>query len=329
MERGKEDSGMIELLKEKLQAQLVQTHASWVLIGKDFVYKIKKPVNFGFLDYSTLQKRLHYCLKEVELNRRMCQQIYIGVVPISQVEGEYTLEDEQNIVEYAVKMKKIPQERLLSHLLALDKVQEEDIRALAKHVFDFHQRAQKRPEFGKVHVMKFNTDENFQQTEEFIGVTLSKDEYEFIRDKTEEFYLKHGHVLEERAQKGLVVDGHGDIRLEHVAFLDDGVCVFDCIEFNDRFRCADVVNDMCFFSMELDFLGKTDLSRVYEEEYKNLSEDPTFDIVLPFFKSYRAYVRGKVYSFMLKDPMVEDKEKYTQLAKRMFKLSREYLENSL
>ncbi len=324
MEYGKENSGMIEILKEKLSAELVQTHSSWVLIGKEVVYKIKKPVNFGFLDYSTLQKRHNYCQKEVELNKRMCSRIYMGVVPISQVDGDYLLESDENLVEYAVKMRRIPQERVLSNLL--DSVKEEDLQKLATHIYNFHQRAQKRPEFGDLQVMKYNTDENFQQTQEFISLTISKEDYEFIKERTEAFYKKYGYVFQERKDQGMIVDGHGDIRLEHVAFLDDGVCVFDCIEFNDRFRCGDVINDMCFLSMELDFWGKRHLSKIYEERYRELSKDAHFEILLPFFKCYRAYVRGKVFSFMLKDPMVMDKNKYADLAMRMFNLSREYAE---
>ncbi len=186
MEVRKENGGIIERLKEKLKAELMQTHASWVLICEDVVYKIKKPVNFGFLDYSTLQKRYESCLKEVSLNRRMCPHIYLGVVPISLKDGDYALEDGSQVVEYAVKMRRIPRGRLLSE--CLNSVSDKDMKLLAKHIYEFHVRAERKPEFGKLEVMKFNTDENFSQTEEFVGITIDEEDYRFIRDKMEYFY---------------------------------------------------------------------------------------------------------------------------------------------
>ncbi len=315
---------MIEELAKSLKAQVVQTHTSWVLLLDHVVYKIKKPVNFGFLDYSTLEKRLENCKKELELNRRLCGWVYMDVVPISYVDGEYRIEDPSNPVEYAVKMRRIPEERLLKNMFS--KVSQEDMKELARHIANFHAKAERRDEFGRLEVMKFNTDENFLQTEKYIGITIDKEDYEFIREKTEGFYRKYSDLFEKRIKEGRIRDGHGDIRLEHVAFLEEGICVFDCIEFNDRFRCGDVINDMCFLSMELELVGRRDLSQVYEEEYKKITQDEEFELFLPFFKCYRAYVRGKVDSFLLDDPHYGKKEEAKELARRLFKLSRSYAE---
>lgn len=318
---------MIEKLAEELKAQIVQTHTSWVLLLEEVVYKIKKPVNFGFLDYSTLEKRLENCKREVDLNRRLCRWVYIEVVPISQVGNRYVIEDPSNPIEYAVKMRRIPEESLLKNKLST--VLKEDMRKLAKHIAEFHLRAEVKDEFGKLEVMKFNTDENFMQTEKYIGVTISKEDYEFIKEKTNNFYEKYHELFEKRIRDGRIRDGHGDIRLEHVAFLKEGICVFDCIEFNERFRCGDMLNDMCFLSMELDLMGREDLSRVYEEEYKRITKDEEMEIFLPFFKCYRAYVRGKVSSFLLDDPHYTKKEEAISLAKRLFQLSKEYAKQIL
>lgn len=318
---------MIEELSRELGAKVIQTHISWILLLEDVVYKIKKPVNFGFLDYSTLEKRLENCKKEVELNRRLCPWVYLAVVPISLVGGRYVIEDGSNPIEYAVKMRRIPEESLLKN--SLPKVSQEDIRKLSKHIAQFHLRAERKDEFGRLEIMKFNTDENFMQTEKYIGITISKEDYEFIRKKTEHFYEKYRDLFEKRIKDGRIRDGHGDIRLEHVAFLKEGICVFDCIEFNDRFRCGDMLNDMCFLSMELDLMGREDLSKVYEEEYKKITKDEEFDLFLPFFKCYRAYVRGKVNSFLLDDPNYQRKEEAKELAQKLFQLSRSYAENIL
>lgn len=315
---------MIEELSKELGAKVIQTHTSWVLLLEDIVYKIKKPVNFGFLDYSTLEKRLENCKKEVELNKRLCQWVYICVVPISFIGNRYVIEDSSNPVEYAVKMRRIPEERLLKNMLS--EISKDDMKRLARHIANFHLKAERRDEFGRLEVMKFNTDENFMQTEKYIGITIEKEDYEYIKEKTNRFYEKYQGLFEKRIREGRIRDGHGDIRLEHVAFLQEGICVFDCIEFNDRFRCGDMLNDMCFLSMELDLMEREDLSKVYEEEYQKITEDEEFDLFLPFFKCYRAYVRGKVNSFLLDDPHYTQKEEAKVLAQRLFKLSKRYAE---
>ncbi|WP_461829026.1 gluconokinase [Aquifex sp.] len=316
----------VEELARKLGAQIVQTHASWVLLLPDIVYKIKKPVNFGFLDYSTLEKRKEMCHKEVELNRRPCSWIYLGVVPISEVNGEWEIENDTNVVEYAVKMRRIPEESILSN--RLDKATSEELRKVARVVADFHRRAERVDEFGKLEVMKFNTDENFEQTKKYVGLTIPPEDYKYIKQKTNRFYEERAELFEKRIKEGKIRDGHGDIRTEHVAFLTEGVCIFDCIEFNDRFRYGDVLNDMCFLSMELEYFGKEELAKAYEEEYKNYTGDEDFEVMLPFFKCYRAYVRGKVNSFLLDDPHLpeEEKEKAKERAKKFFKLARRYAE---
>ena len=316
----------VEELAKKLGAQIIQTHASWVLLLPEIVYKIKKPVNFGFLDYSTLEKRKEMCHKEVELNRRLCSWIYLGVVPISEINGEWEIENDTNVVEYAVKMRRIPDGALLSN--RLDKATPEDLRKVARVVADFHQKAERVDEFGKLEVMKFNTDENFEQTKKYVGITISPEDYEYIKQKTNRFYEERAELFEKRIKEGKIRDGHGDIRTEHVAFLPEGVCIFDCIEFNDRFRYGDVLNDMCFLSMELEYFGKEELAKAYEEEYKNYTRDEDFEVMLPFFKCYRAYVRGKVNSFLLDDPHLpeEEKEKAKERAKKFFKLAKRYAE---
>ncbi len=317
---------MVERLARELGGELVQTHTSWVILLRDVVYKIKKPVNFGFLDYSTLEKRRENCEREVLLNRRLCGWVYLGVVPVSERDGRWVVEDDSNVVEYAVKMRRIPEGSLLSH--RLDRTTAEDMERVARVVAEFHLSAERADEYGKIDVMRFNTDENFQQTERYVDITIDGEDYRFIRERTDSFYEVYGDLFEKRVKEGRARDGHGDIRLEHVAFLDEGICIFDCIEFNERFRCGDVLNDMCFLSMELDLHSREDLRKAYEESYLSVTGDPEAGIFLPFFKCYRAYVRGKVTSFLLDDPHVGEgeKEKAKELARTLFRLSRRYAE---
>ncbi|RTZ59127.1 MAG: gluconokinase [Gammaproteobacteria bacterium] len=320
---------LINYLLKKLDGKLIQTHVSWVIIPSDrsFVLKIKKPVNFGFLDYSTLEKRKLYCQKEVELNRRLCRWVYLGVIPISKKGEDYILGSEENVCEYAVKMRYIDPERLLIN--RLNTLSEEDIKLVAQRVAQFHKKVPTFGDFGKPEVIKYNTDENFEQTKPFVGVTIDRETYEGIKERTERFYRDFEKLFLKRVEEGKIRDGHGDIRLEHVAFLPEGVCIFDCIEFNERFRYGDIINDMCFLSMELDLYGRSDLAKVYEETYKELmgEKDEEFYPLLNFYKAYRAYVRGKVTSFLLNDEGIppQEKEQIKEKAKRFFQLSLDYL----
>ncbi|MGC8650583.1 MAG: gluconokinase [Hydrogenobaculum sp.] len=316
-------SEVVFYLKDKLKGELIQTHSSFVIITDDVVYKIKKPVNFGFLDYSTLEKRKLYSYKELEINKRLCSDIYIDVLPISKIDDGYEFSD-KNIVEYAVKMKRVNDELFMIN--RLKDLTNKDIENVAKRVARFHLETKKVYDFDVYNQMKFNTDENFEQTKEFIGKTIEQEDYDFIKDKVNSFYQKHKDLFYKRQKEGYVVDGHGDIRLEHVVMVKD-ICIMDAIEFNDRFRIQDQINDMCFLSMELELKGYKDFAKTYEDTYKNATKDKDFEIFLDFYKCYRAYVRGKVTSFLLNDPHVENKDSVVESAKRFFKLAKEYATN--
>ncbi|HEK25532.1 MAG TPA: gluconokinase [Hydrogenobaculum sp.] len=316
-------SEVVFYLKDKLKGELIQTHSSFVIITDDVVYKIKKPVNFGFLDYSTLEKRKLYSYKELEINKRLCSDIYIDVLPISKIDDGYEFSD-KNIVEYAVKMKRVNDELFMIN--RLKDLTNKDIENVAKRVARFHLETKKVYDFDVYNQMKFNTDENFEQTKEFIGKTIEQEDYDFIKDKVNSFYQKHKDLFYKRQKEGYVVDGHGDIRLEHVVMVKD-ICIMDAIEFNDRFRIQDQINDMCFLSMELELKGYKDFAKIYEDAYKNATKDKDFEIFLDFYKCYRAYVRGKVTSFLLNDPHVENKDSVVESAKRFFKLAKEYATN--
>jgi Uncharacterized protein conserved in bacteria len=182
-------SDLIYYLRENLRGELVQTHSSFVIITDEFVYKIKKPVNFGFLDYSTLEKRLFYSYKEVEINKRFCEDVYLGVIPIIKINNTYELSqediDDALVVEYAVKMKRVKDELFMIN--KINSLKEEDIKNVAKKIAYFHSQSKKMYDFDVYNQMKFNTDENFEQTKEFIGKTIEQEDYEFIKDKVNSF----------------------------------------------------------------------------------------------------------------------------------------------
>jgi hypothetical protein len=309
----------------------VQTHISIVFLGDRYVYKVKKPVNFGFLDFSTLEKRRYYCQKEVELNRRLSKDLYLGVLPVTYDGSHYSLREMGgDVADYAVKMRRIPDERLMKSLFERGVLSREDLNRVAKVLAAFYAGAPGSPEierFGEPDRFKVNTDENFEQVAPFVGRTLSRQDFEHLRRWTDEFYASNKDLFLERIRAGKVLDCHGDLHMEHVA-IGGEIDLFDCIEFNDRFRYSDTLADVAFLLMDLEFHGGSDLSGQFLEDYKRHAHESNVEALLTFYKTYRAFVRGKVTGFQLDDPRIDSKKKKEALdkARKYFELARSYTE---
>jgi aminoglycoside phosphotransferase family enzyme len=313
-----EESGHIEL---------IQTHISFVFLTRNFVYKVKKAVDLGFLDFTTLEKRRFFCEKELELNRRLCGDMYLEVVPINRSEV-IRIKGEGETVEYAVKMKRMPQERMMNRLLEENKADDKLVDRIARIIADFHSKAETNKrisEFGSLGIIGTNWKENFEQTREFVGKMISTKNFKLIRERIDGFMKRNVFFFEKRVAEGRVRDCHGDIHSDNI-FVTDRIYVFDAIEFNERFRYSDVASDIAFLAMDLDFKERTDLSNFFVKRYVKYSGDQELMKLLPFYKCYRAYVRGKVTSFKLKDPNVGSEEKSVakEEAKAYFKLASTY-----
>jgi len=315
--------------EEPGQIELTQTHISFVFLTRNFVYKVKKAVDLGFLDFTTLEKRRFFCEKELELNRRLCGDMYLEVVPINRSRSNIIkIKGEGETVEYAVKMKRMPQEKMMNKLLEEKKVDSKLIDRIAKIIAEFHSKAdmnKRISEFGSLAIIETNWKENFEQTREFVGKTISVKDFKFIRETIEDFMKRNVSFFEKRMREGRVRDCHGDIHSGNI-FVTDRIYIFDAIEFNERFRYSDVASDVAFLAMDLDFKERADLSNFFVERYVKYSGDQELMRLLPFYKCYRAYVRGKVTSFKLKDPSVGGEEKGTAMreAKAYFKLASSY-----
>ena len=311
---------------------LAQTHISTVFIGDKFVYKIKKPVNFGFLDFSTLEKRKYFCNKEVELNSRFSQDVYLGIFPVTFDGTKYAINGRGDVVDYAVKMRRLSDEDLMKSRFKKGNLTSEDIERIGKAIADFHKisgRSKEIDKFGNLDVVKFNTGENFQQTAEFIGDSISKEQYNGLKNWTDEFYKEHQQLFAQRIKNGKIRDCHGDLHMEHVC-LTDPIIIFDCIEFNDRFRYSDTLSDIAFLLMDLEFNdGKRfsdQLCKAYLTSVGEKDDDLIYHLI-KFYKLYRAYVRGKVTSFILRDLAVSDDKKIEarEIAQRYFALAYSYI----
>jgi aminoglycoside phosphotransferase family enzyme len=292
------------------QIELIQTHISYVFLTNNFVYKIKKAVNFGFLDFSTLEKRRFFCEKELQLNRRLCGDMYIETAPITQ-NGGIKIKGKGETVEYALKMKRLPQEKIMTKLLKENKIDKKTIEDIAKIIAEFHAKAETNQtisQFGSIDIIKTNWDENFEQTRNVVDKTISAAEFDLISGKIAKFMVDSKGLFEKRIGEGKVKDCHGDIHSGNI-FIAERIYIFDAIEFNERFRYSDTAADMAFLAMDLDFNNRSDLSDYFVKKYVEYSGDNELLKLLPFYKCYRAYVRGKVVGFRLGDPAISDEEK--------------------
>jgi aminoglycoside phosphotransferase family enzyme len=313
--------------EEVSQIELIQTHISFVFLAKNFVYKVKKAVDLRFLDFTTLEKRRFFCEKELELNRRLCGDMYIEVVPINK-SNVIKIKGKGETVEYAVKMKKIPQEKMMNKLLEENKIDSKRIDKIAKIIAEFHSKAETNKrisEFGSLEIIETNWNENFEQTREFVGETIDMNDFKLINEEINNFMKRNVSFFEKRMAEDRVKDCHGDIHSGNI-FVTDQIYIFDAIEFNERFRYSDVASDIAFLAMDLDFKERADLSNFLIERYIEYSGDQELTELLPFYKCYRAYVRGKVISFKLEDPNVGSEEKSSAMkeAKAYFKLASTY-----
>jgi aminoglycoside phosphotransferase family enzyme/predicted kinase len=299
----------VSLLKDDLHGpgiEVLETHASWVFLAADTVWKIKKPVDFGFLDFTTLEKRHAACEAEVRLNARLAPHVYQGVVPVTRdAAGRHRIGGDGEVVDWAVKMVRLPDAQRADLMLRVGLLGAGEVEELAEHIARFHARTPTSEEiarFGRPEALLANVRENFAQTRDTIRSILGDREATEIEAKQIGFLEEHRDLLDARLRAGRIRDGHGDLRLEHV-YLPPGSAptIIDCIEFNQRFRYADVCADIAFLSMDLERLGRVDLAERLLAAYARASDDYDLYPLVNFYRGYRAYVRGKVASMLSAD----------------------------
>ncbi|MEW6186781.1 MAG: AAA family ATPase [Thermodesulfobacteriota bacterium] len=310
-----------------------QTYLSHVFLTGKKAYKIKKPVTLDFLNFSTLARRCYFCHQEVALNRRLSPEIYLGVVRITLDQGRPVLNGQGPVLEYAVEMKEMPQERMMNRLLMENRVQQKDIRALVRILAPFYRRARTGKgidAFGRIRVWIKNTEENFSETRPYVGRLLSESRDKRIMKGTRDFLKNEKDLFPKRIRDGFIRDGHGDLHSANIC-LDDKPLIYDCLEFNHRFRYTDIACDLAFLAMDLDFFGRSDLSHLLEQEYVRLSGDHDFPRLFGFYKAYRAYVRAKVHAFSADNPEATAGEKKAErgLARKYFQLAFTYARKDL
>ncbi len=310
------------------RVQVLQTHISWLFLTDEFVYKLKKPVNFGFLDYTTLEKRRAMCEREVKLNSRLCPGLYLGVEEIRDDKGTLALGGSGKTVEVVVKMVRLPEERMLRRVLARGEGNSELFARLARALATFHGHSRVHGDTALLKDLvgvKHNCDENFAQTEKYIGALVSPATHTFLRTATELFCRRHPRLFDRRVRQGRIVDGHGDLHLDSICATDP-VCMFDCIEFNERFRILDVAEEVAFLAMDLEFEGYAPFARAFVDSYVAACEDRELALLLDFYKAYRAMVRAKVHSFQWDDERLDHaaRARLHAIASRYYELALAY-----
>lgn len=279
---------------------LIQTHISYVLLAGRHAYKIKKAVDLGFLDYGTLERRRQLCEEEVRLNRRLCPNVYLGVVPVVRAGSGYRIGGDGEAVEYAVAMRRVPERRMMPSLLERGEITPAHIRSLAHVVAAFHRDAPadaRIASFGRRDAVHANWDENFAQVRPHIGATISAEDFAAIERYALAFLRERAGLLQRRADEGRVRDVHGDLRTDAVVYDGDrAACIMDCIEFSESLRCGDVASEVAFMAMDLERRGHRVLADAFVALYLEYQPDPTLTAVLRFYRAYRAFVRGKVHS---------------------------------
>lgn len=302
---------------EASDPEIHQTHISVVFLAGAHAYKIKKPVDLGFLDFTTLDRRRHYCREEVRLNRRLAPSVYLGVVPITVVGGRHVFGGDGTPVEYAVHMERLPAEATLEARLQRGEPLEPYLEIFGRRLARFHEQAAGGLEvarFGEYEIVSGNARENLDQSRDQVGRTVSAAVFSRLEAALERALTHLRPLIEERAAAGVPRDTHGDLHLEHVYALpdrpapDDLVAV-DCIEFNRRFRYADPVADMAFLAMDLVYHGRPDLAERFADAYFRSSDDAAGRTLLPFYRSYRAAVRGKVEGILSGEDEVQENQR--------------------
>jgi uncharacterized protein len=282
------------------QRELIETHISWVIVCDQFVYKIKKPIQYSFLDFSTLRLRKHFCEREIELNRRLTDNTYLDVQPICEWQNRLIMgSKEGTIIDYAVRMYKLAKEKQMDILLLENKVTETDIRKLAEKIASFHKRTEVIYKKNCLDIQEEFKD--LVAEKEFLAEQLNLDCSNIISraiEVSDKFIANNKGLLAARLEAGYFRDCHGDLHSRNI-FLLPSPQPFDCIEFNDDFRQIDVLNEVAFLCMDLDAFGRQDLSGLFVNYYNQFfpamitDEDKSLFI---YYKSYRANIRAKVNS---------------------------------
>lgn len=292
--------------------RLIETHISWVILTGEYAYKIKKPVDLGFLDFSSLDKRRFYCEEELRLNRRLAPDYYLDVVPITGSARHPVLEGTGDAIEYAVRMKQFPLDDQLDVLLERGKLEPGHLDAVARLMAGFHQQvavAAKDTDYGEPEPVCHAVMENLLQIRQYLQQDAPAARLDLLVDWVKTACARLRPVLGQRKVDGFVRECHGDMHLRNLAWVDGRPLVFDCIEFNPQLRWIDVISEIAFLVMDLQDRGRPQLAWRFLNAWLEAFGDYAGTVVLRFYLLYRALVRAKVEAIRVSQAGMGDDEK--------------------
>lgn len=279
------------------EVKLIETHISWVFLTGDYVYKIKKSVNFGFLDFSTLPQRRFYCSEEVRLNQRLSNDLYLNVVPITGTQANPKISGTGKIIEYAVKMRQFPPGQLLNELAIQNTLPQGIIDQLALQIAGFHTIAEQADEnslLSSIDNIKHWFDENFDHIKPLLENSKERQQLNKIKSWGETEWRRIFGVLKLRQLRGFIRECHGDLHLSNITLVNCQLVPFDCIEFNPMLRWIDVLSDIAFLVIDLLFLGLPEQAYQFLNRYLQQTGDYSGILVFRYYLVYRALVLAKV-----------------------------------
>ncbi|MCP4041944.1 MAG: AAA family ATPase [Gammaproteobacteria bacterium] len=291
--------------------QLVETHISWVILTGDYAYKIKKSLDLGFLDFSTLERRRRFCEEELRLNRRLAPKIYLEVIPIYGTPDAPRLRGEGPAIEYAIKMRQFPQEGLLDRRIREERLDSDQVDTIARLAGEFHGRIAVAPtdsEFGTPDSVHFPVAQNFEQTLAMVSAAETRTRLEELQDWSERTFESCRALMGERKAQGFTLECHGDMHLGNMADVDGEVVIFDGIEFNDNLRWIDVMSEIAFLFMDLQHRGRLDYAWRALNRYLEVTGDYAGLNLLRYYQGYRTMVRAKVARIRFSQPGLDETE---------------------
>jgi aminoglycoside phosphotransferase family enzyme len=301
---------IIDALKERYKMKLLQTHISWVLLDGCHAFKVKKPVRFSFVDYSSLKKRKRFCEKENEINTLLSPDLYLGVMPIKSEDGSISLDQKGKTVEYAVKMVELPQSSRMDNLIRAGKAEQIHIKKIACLLAEFHRKTKPAPKkYGSTKVIRENFSSAFETkstVEEYLQYGKKLDA---IKNKVDGFIRRNRILFAKRTEEKRIRRCHGDVRTKNIFIHNNNIYIFDAVEFSKKIANCDVCAEIAFLAMELNVYNKKKWADILVKKYIDFSGDKDIIHFIDFYLCYRTVVESLVETYTLDDPEIEDSKK--------------------
>ncbi|MGZ4997273.1 MAG: hypothetical protein ACXV8J_05500 [Methylobacter sp.] len=308
------------------RVEIIETHMSWVFLTESFVYKLKKPVRYDFLDFSTLEARQKDCEWEVSLNRRLAGQVYLGTVPLTrQGDGDLRLNGEGRVVDWLVQMRRLPADRMLDAAIREGTVNAGDVQQISQVLTDFYRHSVPLLISPAEYRRRFEEDiqRNLIELRDN-RYALPKAQVESLAATQKQFLTAQGGLLEQRARDGRIIDAHGDLRPQHICLTTPPV-IIDCLEFNREFRILDPIDELTYLVMECDRLGAPRIGEKILDYYGETAGDACPLELIGFYKTFRACLRAKIAVWHIADHQVQDHQRWLRLARTYLDLAERYL----